>query len=441
MINLENLKPFPKFCCSIGYIPTSYKVAMTYEEQLIWFCDFLENTVIPTVNQNGQAVEELQNLYTELQNYVDNYFENLDVQTEINNKLDEMAEGGQLTDIIAQYLGLAGVLAYNTVNDMKNAENLTNGSICYTLGTSTYNDGLGNFYKIREILNTDIIDDDNIIALTNFNNLIAEKIPNYFFNNMIMFENNENDAIETNYKFKNIDFSFDYAYNSIISIIKLNSISELKLVATGGVDESPESNVKSPFVYAQNTNYDLVINGGMFNTSNYKPLGHCVFNGVGYEGTGTPIWYNGFDTNNNLLSVNPIYISSAQDLIDYGFKNCCSSFKPVIYNGEVIDVSQEIDPAYNLKQPRQMLLQDNNDIIYVMTVIGRQPYSQSMTYSEIATYLQDKNIKHCLVLDGGGSTQTVFNKKAFFESQDIRYNNGRSIPTAFVFNINNNLEV
>lgn len=441
MNKIENLKPFPRFCCSIGYIPTSYKVSMTYEEQLMWFCHFLENEVIPTVNQNGQAVEELQNLYIELKSYVDNYFENLDIQTEINNKLDEMAESGQLTDIIAQYLGLAGVLAYNVVNDMKNAENLTNGSICYTLGTTTYNDGLGNFYKIREIVNTDIIDDVNIIALTNSDTLIAEKIPNYYVDKMIMFENNENDEIETDYKFKNVDFSFDYAYNSIISIIKLNSISELKLVATGGVDESPESNVKSPFDYAQNNNYDLVINAGMFNTSNYKPLGHCVFNGVGYEGTGTPIWYNGFDENNNLLSVNPIYISSAQDLIDYGFKNCCSSFKPVIYNSEVIDVSQETDPAYNLKQPRQMLLQDNNDIIYVMTIIGRQPYSQSMTYSEIATYLQDKNIKHCLVLDGGGSTQTVFNKKAFFESQDIRYNKGRPIPTAFVFNINDSLEV
>ena len=100
MNKIENLKPFPKFCCSIGYIPTSYKVSMTYEEQLFWLCDFLKNTVIPTVNQNGQAVEELQNLYIELKSYVDNYFENLDVQEEINNKLDEMAQDGTLANII-----------------------------------------------------------------------------------------------------------------------------------------------------------------------------------------------------------------------------------------------------------------------------------------------------------------------------------------------------
>lgn len=199
MNKIENLKPFPKFCCSIGYIPTSYKVAMTYEEQLFWLCDFLKNVVIPTVNQNGQAVEELQNLYVELKSYVDNYFENLDIQEEINNKLDEMASSGQLADIIAQYLQLAGVLAYDTLNDMKNATNLVNGSIAKTLGNTTYNDGYGAFYKIRYILNTDVVDNDNIVALTNFNNLIAEKIfnknlnflPNFYIGAFFKVENNK----------------------------------------------------------------------------------------------------------------------------------------------------------------------------------------------------------------------------------------------------------
>lgn len=176
MNKIENLKPFPKFCCSIGYIPTSYKVSMSYEEQLWWLCDFLENTVIPTVNQNGQAVEELQNLYVELKNYVDNYFEDLDVQTEINNKLDEMAESGTLADIISQYLNLASVLAYNTLNDLKNASNIVDGSIVKTLGKVSYNDGLGGFYKIRTVTSSDTVDENNIVSLSVSNTLIAEKI-------------------------------------------------------------------------------------------------------------------------------------------------------------------------------------------------------------------------------------------------------------------------
>lgn len=148
MINIENLKPFPKFCWSIGMIPTSYKVSLTYEEQLLWFCDFLENTVIPTVNNNGQAVEELQNLFVTLTNYVNNYFDNLDVQEEINNKLDEMVENGTLQEIITNYLNTKAIFCYDNVNEMKQASNLINGSYAQTLGYYSKNDGGGALYKI-----------------------------------------------------------------------------------------------------------------------------------------------------------------------------------------------------------------------------------------------------------------------------------------------------
>ena len=108
------------------------------------------------------------------------YFDNLDVQEEINNKLDEMAESGELTDIIAQYLGLAGVLAFNTVSDLADAENVVNGSICYCLGRNEYNDKYGYFYKIREITISDVIDGVNIVAINNSNNLVGELIEKYY---------------------------------------------------------------------------------------------------------------------------------------------------------------------------------------------------------------------------------------------------------------------
>ena len=101
--NVENLGPFKKFCMTIGTLPSSYLECLTYQELLLWFCDYLKNTVIPTVNNNAEAVEELQNLYIELKNYVDNYFKNLDVQEEINNKLDTMTQDGTLWNIIQPY--------------------------------------------------------------------------------------------------------------------------------------------------------------------------------------------------------------------------------------------------------------------------------------------------------------------------------------------------
>lgn len=202
MINTNNSKignpfPFRIFCQKV--IPLAFDESLSYLELLYSLLHYLKEVVIPAVNNNADAVTELQNLYNELKSYVDNYFENLDVQEEINNKLDEMAESGQLTDIIAQYLELAGVLAYDTVADLKSADNLTNGSIAKTLGNTTYNDGYGAFYKIRTILNTDIIDNNNIVALTNFNNLVAEKIynknlnflPNFYIGAFFKVENNQ----------------------------------------------------------------------------------------------------------------------------------------------------------------------------------------------------------------------------------------------------------
>ena len=140
------------------------------------------------------ANDELIDKFNELKSYVDNYFENLDIQEEINNKLDEMAESGELTDIIAQYLQLAGILAFNTLSDLANAENLSNGSFTKTYGKTTYNDGDGAFYKIRTLINTDVIDGDNLVALVNYPTLVAEKMKD----NQILELFNDIQEINTN---------------------------------------------------------------------------------------------------------------------------------------------------------------------------------------------------------------------------------------------------
>ena len=175
MIKVDKLNPFGRMCISLGMIPSSYKESLTYEEQILWFMNYLEKTVIPALNNNADAIIELQGLYEQIKTYVDEYFDNLDVQEEINNKLDDMAESGELTEIIAQYLQLAGVLAYNTVAEMKTAENLVDGSICKTLGYYNKNDNGGSFYKVREIINTDVVDEVSLIAL-NDEELVAEII-------------------------------------------------------------------------------------------------------------------------------------------------------------------------------------------------------------------------------------------------------------------------
>lgn len=164
----QKITPFKHFCLSVGVIPSAYTEAMSYYELLEWLCQFLQGTVVPIVNNNSEVV-------TELQNYVSHYFDNLDIQTEINNKLDEMADNGTLAEIIAQYIQLQGLLCYNTVAEMKLAENLVNGSFALTFGYSAYNDGKGAKYKVREVTNQDVVDNINIIALAD-NSLVAELI-------------------------------------------------------------------------------------------------------------------------------------------------------------------------------------------------------------------------------------------------------------------------
>lgn len=140
------------------------------------------NKIIEKVNLSGEQVENLTNAFNELESYVNNYFENLDVTTEIDAKLDEMAESGELAEIIAQYLELQGLLCFNTLNDLKNADNISDGSFVETFGTNSIGDGLTYKYKIRTLTSSDVIDNLQIIALENYPTLIAERISNSITN-------------------------------------------------------------------------------------------------------------------------------------------------------------------------------------------------------------------------------------------------------------------
>lgn len=131
MSNLNELRPIDKvqniidkFCFTIGMVPTSYKLSLTYEEQILSIGKYLEETVIPAINNNAEAVFELQNLYIELKNYVDNYFKGLDVQDEIDKKLDEMVENGTLDNIINYKL--FNKLEKNTTIQITNMNNKIN---------------------------------------------------------------------------------------------------------------------------------------------------------------------------------------------------------------------------------------------------------------------------------------------------------------------------
>ena len=165
---------FNRLITTFGEVPTAFTESMTYYELLAWLCDYLEKTVLPAVNDNAEALAELQAKYIELHDYVEHYFDNLDVQEEINNKLDAMAEAGTLQEIIGDYLNATAVWGFDSVADMKASTNLIEGSFAKTLGYYAKGDGGSGYYKIV----TDAVTTDEAFYIALTGNLKAKLIVN-----------------------------------------------------------------------------------------------------------------------------------------------------------------------------------------------------------------------------------------------------------------------
>lgn len=178
----RELRPFPLFMKhNFPFIENTYESLDIYG-LLCEVVKFLNNVIANEniVTENQQAVY---NAFVELNNYVSHYFDNLDVQEEINNKLDDMVESGILQEIIADYLNSKAVFGYDNVESMLNATNLINGSYARTLGFYSKNDGGGALYKIRNITNDDVVNGINLIAMNDSQNqLVAELIVNDLVN-------------------------------------------------------------------------------------------------------------------------------------------------------------------------------------------------------------------------------------------------------------------
>ena len=159
------IRPFQRFV--IQNFPFIEKDFQDLDSYGLW-CKVIEYVRLIADSQN-ECIDEV----NYLADYVENYFKSLDVQEEINNKLDAMAESGELADIVAEYINLRGILAYDTVASMKTADNLVNGSFAETYGFYTKGDGGSAKYKVRTITNEDTVDEMKIIALAD-NTLIAE---------------------------------------------------------------------------------------------------------------------------------------------------------------------------------------------------------------------------------------------------------------------------
>ncbi len=113
----NKLEPFKFWCQKV--LPNVYDDSLSYYEYLCKLNEYL-NEVIAQINTLTDNMEDYESdlsaqwtayknalnaEWAETKNYIDNYFNNLDVQQEINNKLDQMAQSGALSTLLAPIVG------------------------------------------------------------------------------------------------------------------------------------------------------------------------------------------------------------------------------------------------------------------------------------------------------------------------------------------------
>ena len=127
--NYTDLQPFRFWCQKV--LPLVYDDSLSYYELLCKVVDYLNKTMEDVGVLEGD-VTKLHKAYKELQGYVNDYFSTLDVQEEINNKLDEMANNGTLGEI------LKSVITVNQPVLVNNKEEMVNTSYLYILASDGY---------------------------------------------------------------------------------------------------------------------------------------------------------------------------------------------------------------------------------------------------------------------------------------------------------------
>lgn len=86
-----NQKPFRFWCQKV--LPLVYDDSISYYELLNKVVHYLNN-VIKDVSAMGGNINDLLDAFIKLQNYVNFYFDNLDIQSEVNNIIDRMIKDG-----------------------------------------------------------------------------------------------------------------------------------------------------------------------------------------------------------------------------------------------------------------------------------------------------------------------------------------------------------
>lgn len=164
----SQLQPFRYWCQKV--LPLVYDDSLSYYELLCKVVTYLNN-MGEDVNTLITDFVNLNKAFTKLQDYVNNYFDSLDVQQEINNKLDEMAKSGELTLLFGDFYPIISPKMFQCVGDGETDDTFNfNKMINYAKGKNVTVILNGN-YKLSEL-----IIDDYITIIGNSSKIICDKV-------------------------------------------------------------------------------------------------------------------------------------------------------------------------------------------------------------------------------------------------------------------------
>lgn len=170
--NYTDLHPFRYWCQKV--LPLVYDDSLSYYELLCKVVDYLNKTMEDVETLHGD-VNNLHKAYAELQGYVNNYFNTLDVQEEINNKLDNMVNDGTLSNLLLKAINTSeSPKIVSSVSDMTDHNTIyiltSDGYMYYWNGDNFINSGIK--YSESEY---SVINNNKLITKWNY----SELLPNF----------------------------------------------------------------------------------------------------------------------------------------------------------------------------------------------------------------------------------------------------------------------
>lgn len=363
-------------CADWGLIPTSFRQCMTWEEQVLWLSKFLKEQVIPTLNGISDQVNELQT-----------WFDNLNVQEEINNKLDEMAESGELMSIIAEYIGLGALITFNTLDDAIASTELAIGSKVKTLGKHTLGDGFGAYYNVDETGEIEVA-----------NGLFLTLVPNFGGHNY----------------YDEVTFTKSRANNSDYYITTIPVLDNENKLIKPYIARTDFENYETPNGYAR-ANFTTLTCNATLNTGRVGfDNGSVISNGVILEDKDPAdcprdyLKYIGIKPDREVLEFDADS-TTAQQMLTAGCEQAWLAYFKIIDNGVKLDLTTLAEPGLSIatnKHPRQCIGVKADKTIVMLTVDGRTIINDGMTCDECADILLGLGCINAWNLDGGGSAST-----------------------------------